>query len=200
MDESEEETVSQTAAVREGERVSLPPAGTWGFDKAHSTVGFVARHMLTKVRGRFNEFDGAVVIAERPEDSHVEVEIDVTSIETKHDMRDDHLRSGDFFDAETYPTMTFRSRELRPTGGAAFQLVGDLTIKDITNEVVLDTELAGWGPGPSEEGPTVASFSAWAEIDREDWDMTWNVAVETGSFLVGKRVRIEIEAELQLQS
>jgi polyisoprenoid-binding protein YceI len=181
------------------EGVELPPVGTWTFDKAHTSVEFVARHMLTKVRGRFNAFEGAVVLAERPEDSHVEIEIDAASIETKTGMRDDHLRSRDFLDAQRYPKLTFRSTRVRPTGGARFELVGDLTIKDITREVVLDAELLGWGPGPDPDAPPKAAFSASTEIDREDWDMTWNVAVETGGLLVGKRVRIEIETELELQ-
>lgn len=191
--------MSQTQTRRVVAGVELPPVGTYTFDKAHTSVEFVARHMLTKVRGRFNGFDGTVVLAERPEDSHVEIEIDAASIETKTDMRDDHLRSPDFLDAERYPKLTFRSTRVRPTGGTRFELVGDLTIKDLTREVVLDAELVGWGPGPDPNEPPKAAFSASAEIDREDWDMTWNMAVETGGLLVGKRVRIEIETELDLQ-
>jgi polyisoprenoid-binding protein YceI len=95
--------------------------------------------------------------------------------------------------------MTFRSTEVRPTGGNTFQLVGELTIKDVSQRVALDAELHGFGPGPDPGGPLVAFFSASAEIDREDWDLTWNVAVETGGVLVGRRVQIEIETELLLQ-
>jgi polyisoprenoid-binding protein YceI len=192
--------MSMTAAEGETRQEQLPPAGAWVFDPNHTSVEFVARHMLSRVRGRFNEFDGTIVIAERPEDSHVEVEIDAASIETKTDMRDDHLRSGDFLDVERYPKLTFRSTAVRPTGSGAFDLEGDLTIKDVTNPVVLHAEFLGWGPGPSPDSPTKAFFSAWTEIDREDWDMTWNVAVETGGLLVGKKVRIEIETELHLQA
>ncbi|HSJ51816.1 MAG TPA: YceI family protein [Actinomycetota bacterium] len=191
--------VSQTQTDRVVEGVELPPVGTWRFDPAHTTIGFVARHLLSKVRGRFNEFDGTIVIADRPEDSKAVVEIATSSVETKTDMRDDHLRSPDFFDSERYPTMTFRSTELRPTGGNRFQLVGDLTIKDVTNPVTLDAELHGFGPGLDPNGPLVAFFSARAEVDREDWDLTWNVAVETGGVLVGRMVQIEIETELLLQ-
>jgi polyisoprenoid-binding protein YceI len=111
-------------------------------------------------------------------------------------MRDDHLRSDDFLEVEEYPVMTFRSTELRPTGENTFQLVGDLTIKGITRQVVLDAEFNGWGPGMTPENPPLAAFSAKTQIDREDWDMTWNVAVETGGFLVSKKVQIEIETEL----
>jgi polyisoprenoid-binding protein YceI len=97
--------------------------------------------------------------------------------------------------------MTFRSREVRPTGGRTFQLVGDLTIKDITNEVVLDAEFLGFGPGPQgSQGPVVAAFTAKAELDREAWDLTWNLALETGGWLVGRTVQLEIDTELQLQS
>ena len=98
------------------DRTKLPPAGTWTFDKFHTRLEFVARHMLSKVRGRFMEFDGTVTIAERPEDSHVEVEMQTASITTDTGMRDDHLRSDDFLEVDEYPTMTFRSKELRPTG------------------------------------------------------------------------------------
>src|SRR4029453_7410844 len=120
------------------DRTKLPPAGTWTFDKAHTRLEFVARHMLSKVRGRFTEFDGTVTIAERPEDSHVEVEMQTASITTDTGMRDDHLRSDDFLEVDEYPTMSFRSKELRPTGETTFQLVGDLTIKGITREVVVE--------------------------------------------------------------
>jgi polyisoprenoid-binding protein YceI len=181
------------------DRAQLPPAGTWTFDKAHTRIEFVARHMLSKVRGRFTEYDGTVTVAERPEDSHVEVEIQAASLTTDTQMRDDHLRSGDFLEVETYPTLTFKSRQLRPTGETTFELVGDLTIKDITREVVLEAEFNGWGPGATEDRPPLAAFSAKTEIDREDWDMTWNMVVETGGLMVSKRAQIEIETELNLQ-
>ena len=117
------------------DRSALPPAGTWTFDKNHTRLEFVARHMLSKVRGRFTEFDGTVTIAERPEESHVEVEMQTASITTDTGMRDDHLRSDDFLEVDEYPTMTFRSKELRPTGETTFELVGDMTIKGITRDV-----------------------------------------------------------------
>ena len=181
------------------DRGALPPAGTWTFDKNHSRLEFVARHMLSKVRGRFTEFDGTVTIAERPEDSHVEVEMQAASLTTDTSMRDDHLRSDDFLEVETYPTLTFRSKALRPTGENTFQLVGDLTIKGISREVVLDAEFNGWGPGMTPDRPPLAAFSARTEIDRHDWDMTWNFTVETGGFLVSRKVQIEIETELNPQ-
>jgi polyisoprenoid-binding protein YceI len=196
----EEEEVSMATETPEMiERGALPPAGTWTFDKNHTRLEFVARHMLSKVRGRFTEFDGTVTIAERPEDSHVEVEMQTASITTDTGMRDDHLRSDDFLEVDEHPIMSFRSTELRPTGENTFQLVGDLTIRGITRQVVLDAEFNGWGPGPSPDRPPLAAFSAKTEINREDWDMTWNVAVETGGFLVSKKVQIEIETELNPQ-
>jgi polyisoprenoid-binding protein YceI len=181
------------------DRTKLPTEGTWTFDKAHTRLEFVARHMLSKVRGRFTEFDGTVTIAERPEDSHVEVEMQAASLTTDTSMRDDHLRSDDFLEVETYPTLTFRSKALRPTGENTFQLVGDLTIKGISREVVLDAEFNGWGPGMTPDRPPLAAFSARTEIDRHDWDMTWNFTVETGGFLVSRKVQIEIETELNPQ-
>ena len=181
------------------DRTKLPTPGTWTFDKAHTRLEFVARHMLSKVRGRFTEFDGTVTIAERPEDSHVEVEMQAASLTTDTSMRDDHLRSDDFLEVETYPTLTFRSKALRPTGENTFQLVGDLTIKGISREVVLDAEFNGWGPGMTPDRPPLAAFSARTEIDRHDWDMTWNFTVETGGLLVSRKVQIEIETELNPQ-
>jgi polyisoprenoid-binding protein YceI len=162
--------------------IDLPPAGAYAFDKAHTTVGFEARHMLSKVKGRFTDFDGQVKIGEAVEDSSVHVEIKADSITTDNEGRDQHLRSGDFFESETYPTLSFTSTAFRPGEGNAFELKG---------------EFLGWGPGM--QGGTLASFSASATIDREDWDLTWNVAVETGGWLVGKKVDIVIDADLVLE-
>jgi polyisoprenoid-binding protein YceI len=187
--------VAQTEMARTVPGVELPPAGTYRFDKAHTTIEFVARHMLSKVRGRFDGFDGKVVIGETLEDSFAEIEIEAATIETKTDMRDNHLRSADFLDAETFPKLSFRSREIRPTGETTFELVGDLTIKDVTREVVLEAEFLGVGQAPMPDAPLHIAFSASTEIDREDWDMTWNVAIETGGWLVSKKVDIEIEVE-----
>ena len=107
-------------AVREIEGVSLPPAGKYELDPTHTEIGFVARHMLTKVRGRFTEFEGTIEVGERPEDSTVNVEIKTASVQTNTDQRDDHLRSADFFESEEYPVMTYRSTGWRHTGGGSF--------------------------------------------------------------------------------
>lgn len=190
--------MAQTGTDRQIEGIELPPVGTWKLDQGHTSVEFVARHMLTKTRGRFTSFDGTIVVGEGLEDSSVEVEIDAASIQSNVEQRDAHLRSPDFLDVEQWPKLTFTSTEIRPTGGNGFELQGDLTIRDITNEVVLDCEFLGFGPDPF--GNTVMSFSGKTRIERDDWDMTWNVAVETGGFLVGKSADIEIDVEAVLQA
>lgn len=172
---------------------TAPPAGTWGLDPAHTMVEFVARHMLTKVRGRFTEFSGTVVTAEDPEASSVEVDIQAASVQTNQEMRDGHLRSGDFFEVDAYPTITFRSTAIRRTGGVGFEMDGDLTIRGITNPITLAGEFLGWGPDA--EGTPVLFASARTTVEREDWDLTWNMAVETGGVLVSKRIDLEIEVE-----
>ena len=183
------------AAERMVGGVELPPAGKWEFDRAHTSLEFVARHMLTKVRGRFERFDGFVEIGERPEDSTVRVEVDASSITTGNDQRDTHLKSNDFLKRDEHPTLVFESTRIRPKAGRTFEIDGTLAINGITNPVTLEAEFLGAGPGMS--GGTIASFTAKTTIDREDWDMTWNMVVETGGFLVSKRVDIEIETELQ---
>ncbi len=177
--------------------IELPPAGRYAFDKSHTTVGFVARHMLSKVRGRFTEYDGEVTVGESIEDSSVAFEITASSVNTDSEQRDGHLRSDDFLDVETYPNLSFTSTELRVGEGSSFELDGRLTIKDVTNPVTLQGEFLGSGPGM--QGGTLAAFSAHTTIEREDWDLTWNVAVETGGFLVGKKVDIVLDVELLLQ-
>lgn len=183
--------MSEESRVIEG--IELPPAGKYEFDLAHTTLAFTARHMLSKVRGTFTELSGSIVIGDGPADSLVEVEIKTNSITTHNEMRDNHLKSGDFLQIEDYPTMTFKSTAVRPTSGKNFELDGDFTIKDVTNPVTLQAEFEGWGPNM--EGVPFVTFSAKTSIEREDWDMTWNVAVETGGLLVGKKVDIEIDVE-----
>ena len=177
--------------------IQLPPAGAYAFDKSHTTLGFVARHMISKVRGRFTEFDGEVKIGQTVQDSSVTVEIKAASVNTDSEQRDGHLRGDDFFDVENHPNLTFTSTELRVGEGSPFELDGLLTIKDVTNPVTLQGEFLGTGPGM--QGGTLAAFSAQTTINREDWDLTWNVAVETGGFLVGKKIDIVLDVELTLQ-
>jgi polyisoprenoid-binding protein YceI len=172
---------------------SLPPAGTYEFDPSHTTIEFVARHMISKVRGRFTEFTGSIQVGETPDTSSVEVEVVAGSVTTHFEQRDNHLKSGDFFDLETYPTFSFRSTGVRITGDDTFEIDGELTVKDITNPVTFRGEYLGWGPDMN--GAPMFAASAKATVDREDWDMTWNMAVETGGFLVSKKIDIEIEVE-----
>ncbi len=181
------------AQGREYQGVSIPPIGTYELDRVHTVVGFVARHMLSKVRGQFTEFTGTIQVGDSPEDSRVDVEVKTESITTHTEKRDQHLRNGDFLDVEEHPVLTFTSTAVRPTGELWFELDGDLTIKDITRPVTLSGEFLGWGPNM--QGEPMLAASAKTTIDREDWGMTWNVAVETGGFLVGKKVDLEIEVE-----
>jgi polyisoprenoid-binding protein YceI len=178
--------------------VSLPPAGTYVLDPTHTEISFVARHMLTKVRGRFTEFDGSIQVAERPDDSTVEVSVKTASVQTNTQQRDDHLRSADFLESEEYPEMTFRSTGVRVIGDSSFELDGDLTIRDVTKPITLEGEFHGWGKDPFENTKIFAE--ARTTVDREDWDLTWNVAVETGGFLVSKKIDLVIDVEAALQA
>jgi polyisoprenoid-binding protein YceI len=186
--------MAQTAIKgREYRGVSIPPSGTYDLDVVHTVVGFVARHMLSKVRGQFTEFTGTIEVGDSPEDSSVDVEVKTGSITTHNEKRDQHLMSDDFLEIEKHPMLTFKSTAVRSTGGTSFELDGDLTIKDIARPVTLSGEFLGWGPDM--DGKPMFAASAKTTIDREDWDMTWNMAVETGGFLVGKKVDLEIELE-----
>ena len=186
--------MSLATATRTLEGVEVPATGTWEIDRSHSTVGFVARHlMVAKVRGRFGEFDGTIHIAEAPEDSHVEVSIEAASIDTRDSKRDAHLRSGDFLDVENHPTLSFRNTGFIQTGETTFDLPGELTIRGVRRPVVLHATFDGITPDPW--GNTRAAFTAETEIDREVFGLTWNVALETGGVLVGKQVKIQIELE-----
>lgn len=181
-------------AVRTLEGVEFPPAGTYTIDPAHSSVGFVVRHLLSKARGRFTDFSGEVVIGDGPEDSSANVEIMASSVNTDQEMRDNHLKSGDFLLTEEHPTITFRSTAVRPTGGNAFELDGDLTIRGITKPVTLVAAFAGMGV--TGQGTPMLGFSAKTSIDREAFDIMWNAALETGGLVLGKKVEIEIDVEL----
>jgi polyisoprenoid-binding protein YceI len=169
----------------------VPPVGSYAFDQEHSGIDFIGTHMFTKTRGRFLRFAGTVVIAERLEDRSVNATIEAASLKTSLQQRDDHLRSADFLDVETFPAITFVSASVRRTGARTFEVDGHLTIRGITNPVTLKGEYLGVGTDPS--GRVSAGFSAVTAFEREDWDMTWNAAVETGGFLVGRTVTVEVE-------
>lgn len=172
---------------------------TWQIDSAHSHIAFSARHMMiSKVRGRFENFSGVINFNENnPAASTVNVEIEAASINTRMGQRDDHLRSADFLDAANHPALTFASKRIDVTGENNGKLVGDLTIRDITKEVVLDVEYAGQAKSPW--GMFSAGFSASTTINRKDWGLEWNASLETGGVLVGDAITIDIELELVKQ-
>jgi polyisoprenoid-binding protein YceI len=179
--------------IREVEGRRAPAAGTWTIDATHTTVEFVARHlMVSKVRGAFRTFTGSFTVGDDPADSKLEVSVDMASVESGTADRDNHLRSADFFDIEQFPTMTFVSTSVEPAG-SDWKVTGDLTIRDVTRPLTLDVEFLGVMADPW--GNAKAVFSARGEIDREDFGLTWNVPLETGGFLVSKTVHIEIEAQ-----
>lgn len=177
--------------------VEMPPAGTYVFDPAHTTVEFTGKHMFTKTRGRFTEAEGTIVIDDRPEDSSVKVTIKAASLQSNSEMRDGHLSGEDFLNVEEYPEITFVSTALRPGADRSFELDGDLTIKDIRRPLTLRGEFLGFAPDPF--GKISAGFTASTSFEREDFDMTWNMALEAGGFLVGKTVTVEIEVEAHQQ-
>lgn len=176
-----------------------PKPGTYAIDPAHTEVGFVARHLVgTKVRGRFTNFEGSITIAERPENSSFEAEVDVASIVTGVDMRDDHLRSNDFLDVPNHPKMTMKSTKVEKVSDTDWRVTADLTIRGETKPVILDLEYLGSGPS-MQPGATVAAFSAETEIDRRDWGVSATLVLEGGGLVVGNKVKIELEIEAVLQ-
>jgi polyisoprenoid-binding protein YceI len=180
-------------ATRIVKGVEVPAAGAWSIDPGHAEVAFVGRHfMLTKVRGRFTEVSGVVHIGEDPADSTVEVTIGMASVSSGSQDRDDHLRSGDFFDVARHPEATFRSIDVTWSGNSAI-VAGELTLCGVSRPVVLDIEYLGTVRDPS--GGERAIYSGSSEINREDWGLTWNVALEAGGILVSKKIRLEIEIE-----
>lgn len=186
--------MSTEAATRTLNGLEAPAPGTWQFDQAHTTLMAEARHlMVTKVRGRFTDFTGTIHVAEVPEDSFVEVGIKAASIDTGNPDRDAHLRSPDFLDVVNHPTLTFRSTGVELGDGPEFRVPGELTIRGITRPLILQAEYLGATIDPW--GNTRVGFSATTEIDREEFGMTWNVALETGGVLVSKKIKIELEVQ-----
>ncbi|GAA4934272.1 polyisoprenoid-binding protein YceI [Nonomuraea thailandensis] len=181
-------------STRTWESLTIPAAGTYNLDVAHTTIGFVVKHMMvSKVRGHFGAFSGSVTIAENPLESGAELSIQAESISTGVPDRDGHLRSDDFLSAEKFPQITFKSTRVVGHSGDEFVVAGDLTIRDVTKEVELAVEYGGVGTNPW--GQEVWGFSIKTEIDREEFGLTWNQALETGGVLVGKKIKIEIEGE-----
>jgi polyisoprenoid-binding protein YceI len=186
-----------TPATRTIDGIELPAAGSWAIDASHSSVNFKVRHLgLAKTRGRFATVEGAVEIGERPEDTTVAVTIDAASVETHDATRDEHLRGADFFDVANHPHLTFRSTGVQGAG-SDWVLAGDLTIAGVTKPVSLAVEFDGIAGDPW--GGTRAGFTAKGEVNREDWGLTWNAALEAGGFLVGKTITLELDVELVRQ-
>jgi polyisoprenoid-binding protein YceI len=187
-------TLQHRSHARTVDGIEAPPAGRYLIDESHTHVGFVVRHLVVaKSRGRFASFRGTVTIGEHPLDSTVEVEIDAASVDTRDDTRDAHLRSPDFFDAERFPTITFRGAAVRPGRAGRFVVDGELTVRDVTRPVELTVELDGVVTDPW--GGTRAAFTASAEVGRHAFGLVWNHALEGGGGLVGRTVTREFEAE-----
>jgi polyisoprenoid-binding protein YceI len=194
------EGVGTAPGVRIVDGRQVPEVGTWEIDPAHAAFEFVARHLMAKVRGRFPGVTGVATIAEDPTQSTLEIEIDANSVDTKDDTRDAHMRSDDFFGVEEHPTITFRSTAVRSGAGEnEWKVDGDLTIRDNTRPVTVDLEFLGAAIDPW--GNKRIGFSGVVpEVDREQWGLVWNSPLETGGFLLGRTVRLEIEAELVKKS
>lgn len=176
----------------------VPKAGTYQIDATHTTVDFVARHlMVAKVRGTFRGVEGTLTVGEHPEEAALNVTVAMTSVDTREEARDAHLRSADFFDVENFPTMTYVATAVHPKGDH-WIADGQLTIHGTTRPVPLSIEFLGSISDPW--GGSRIAFSATGEIDREEFGLTWNAAIETGGVVVSKAIKIEIEAELVLKA
>jgi polyisoprenoid-binding protein YceI len=190
------EAITATPGVRVVNGRPVPEPGTWEIDPSHQSFEFVARHLMAKVRGKFAGVSGAATVAEWPEDSTLEIEIDTTTVDTGDANRDGHLRSNDFFGSEDHPTISFRSTGIRlGDGDTHWKVDGDLTIRGVTRPVTVDLEFLGGAIDPW--GNQRIGFSGVVpQVNREDWGLTWNAPLETGGFLLSRSVRLEIEAEL----
>jgi polyisoprenoid-binding protein YceI len=184
-------------APRVVDGVEYPAVGRYEIDQAHTTLGFSVRHMaVSKVRGSFVRFSGTFDVADRPEDSSVTVTIDPNSVDTRDETRDNHLRSGDFFDVESYPEWRFESLAVRTVKPGRFEVDGHLTIHGVTKEVTLDLELEGVVTDPY--GNHRVGFAARTSLNRDDYGVSLSPVMESGGLVVGKKVDIEIEAEAVL--
>ena len=173
---------------------------TWTIDPAHSNVEFAVKHlMISTVKGRFADVKGAARFDEaNPRNTQVEIDIGTGSVDTRSEQRDAHLRSADFFEVERYPTMKFKSKRIDGDTNHEFKLVGDLTIRDVTREVTLDAEFTGRGRDPW--GGERLGFEAHGKINRKEFGLTWNQALEAGGWVVGEDIKLNIEVELVKQA
>lgn len=176
--------------------LTLTPAelsGTYDLDPAHSRIGFVARHaMVTKVRGSFDEYAGGLTLDfADPSRSSAHLTVEIASIDTRQPQRDEHLRTNDFFDAPSFPQMTFRSTAVEQTGEGEYRITGDLTIKGTTRPVTFDAEYTGAAKDPF--GNTRVGFEGRGSLNRSDFGVTFNAALETGGVLVSEKIALELE-------
>jgi len=179
---------------------NLPTPGVYNVDSVHSSVNFVARHLVAaKVRGQFTEFAGVVTIGETAEASSVEATVQAASITTANEMRDGHLKSPDFLDLENHPTLTLKSTSISPKGGDKYNLVADLTLRGVTKSVTFELEYLGTGPGMA-PGVTVAGFEATGDIDRRDFNINFEGTLENGSLVVGNKIILEFVIEAAHQA
>jgi polyisoprenoid-binding protein YceI len=167
----------------------------WEIDASHSEALFTVKHMMfATVRGHFKVLSGSLNIdEEHPESSWVDAQVDVTSVDTRDERRDGHLRSPEFFDAEHYPTLTFKSSKVEKVGDNHFKVLGDLTMRGVTKPVIFDAEYHGQGKNPY--GMQIAGLSAKTKVNRKEWGLNWNAALEGGGVLVSEDVGIEIDLE-----
>lgn len=170
----------------------------WNVDTVHSTVGFSVRHMMiSNVKGTFNEFDGNIELDPTDlTDASIEFTIDASSVDTRMPDRDDHLRSADFFDVENHPNLTFKATEIKKTSEDNYDMTGDFTIRGTTKPVTFDITFEGMAKDPM-SGDEVAGFTGSTKINRKDFGLTWNTALETGGFVVSDEVKINIEIQLR---
>jgi polyisoprenoid-binding protein YceI len=191
--------MSETVTTGQTPTSSIPGlvAGTYTLDAAHTEIGFTVRHLMTKVRGTFQEFSGEIVVKDTLETSTANVTVELGSVHTRNAQRDGHLRSGDFFDAENSPKMTFVSTALKQEGDD-FILAGNLTIKDVTKPLELAVEFLG--ADQDAYGRSVIGFEASTSISRKDWGIDFNVPLEGGKLLIGDKVDIHLDVEAALQA
>ena len=187
------------ASTRAVNGLTLPSTGTFVLDKSHTEVGFIARHlMVSKVRGRFTDFEGTIVVADDPSESSVEVTIQAASINTNDENRDKHVRTNDFLSTDEFPALTFRSTKVELSSGGDWKVNGDLTVRGVTRPIVLDVQFEGVIQDPW--GNQRLGFTASGEIDRNDFGVSFNAVLETGGFVVSPKVKLEIEAEAVRQA
>jgi polyisoprenoid-binding protein YceI len=186
-------TDTDTAAATGASPDLAELTGDYTLDPAHTTIGFVARHaMVTKVRGSFNEFEGSGYFdPDQPANSHLELVIKADSIDTRNADRDGHLKSNDFFDMENYPQITFASTAVEQVDAENYRVTGDLTIKGVTKPVTVDFEYTGTAADPF--GNTRIGFEGKTTVNRKDWGVNWNAALEAGGVLVSEKVTLEFE-------